>query len=106
MAGISNGTVQEILSGSTLYLCSGDVLEEWGGGSGGQTMTYYRVENGKAVPIDCITYRINNDQWYRDSDYDFYTDDLTPITMEEQQRVADTYAHTDVSLKSLETVSL
>ena len=106
VAGISNGTVQEILSGNTLYLCSGDVLEEWGGGSGGQTMTYYRVENGKAVPIDCITYRIHNDQWYRDSDYDFYTEDLTPITEEEQQRVADAYARVDVGLKSLETVSL
>lgn len=106
VAGVLNGTAREILSGSSLYLCAGNVLEYWGEGSGGSGCTYYQVENKTAVPIESITYRIHNDQWYRDSDYDFYTEDLTPITEEEQQRVADAYARVDVGLKSLETVSL
>lgn len=92
VAGVQNGTAREILSGSALYLCAGNVLEYWGEGSGGSSSTYYQVENKTAVPIESITYRGNNDQWYRDRDFDFMKEDLTPITNEEYQRIVDTYS--------------
>ena len=97
MAGVLNGTAREILSGSSLYLCAGNVLEYWGEGSGGSGCTYYEVENNTAVPIESITYRGNNDQWYRDGDFDFMKEDLTPITNEEYQRIVDTYPRMTMS---------
>lgn len=97
VAGILNGTAREILSGSSLYLCAGNVLEYWGEGSGGSGCTYYQVENKTAVPIESITYRGNNDQWYRDRDFDFMKEDLTPITNEEYQRIVDTYPRMTMS---------
>ena len=97
VAGVQNGTAREILSGSTLYLCAGNVLEYWGEGSGGSGCTYYQVENKTAVPIESITYRGNNDQWYRDRDFDFMKEDLTPITNEEYQRIVDTYPRMTMS---------
>ena len=97
VAGVLNGTAREILSGSSLYLCAGNVLEYWGEGSGGSGCTYYLVENKTAVPIESITYRGNNDQWYRDRDFDFMKEDLTPITNEEYQRIVDTYPRMTMS---------
>lgn len=97
VAGVQNGTAREILSGSRLYLCAGNVLEYWGEGSGGSGSTYYQVENKTAVPIESITYRGNNDQWYRDRDFDFMKEDLTPITNEEYQRIVDTYPRMTMS---------
>lgn len=97
VAGVQNGTAREILSGSSLYLCAGNVLEYWGEGSGGSGCTYYQVENKTAVPIESITYRGNNDQWYRDRDFDFMKEDLTPITNEEYQRIVDTYSRMTMS---------
>lgn len=97
VAGVLNGTAREILSGSSLYLCAGNVLEYWGEGSGGSGCTYYQVENKTAVPIESITYRGNNDQWYRDGDFDFMKEDLTPITNEEYQRIVDTYPRMTMS---------
>lgn len=97
VAGVLNGTAREILSGSSLYLCAGNVLEYWGEGSGGSGCTYYQVENKEAVPIESITYRGNNDQWYRDRDFDFMKEDLTPITNEEYQRIVDTYPRMTMS---------
>lgn len=97
VAGVLNGTAREILSGSSLYLCAGNVLEYWGEGSGGSGCTYYQVENKTAVPIESITYRGNNDQWYRDRNFDFMKEDLTPITNEEYQRVVDTYPRMTMS---------
>ena len=97
VAGVLNGTAREILSGSSLYLCAGNVLEYWGEGSGGSGCTYYQVENKAAVPIESITYRGNNDQWYRDRDFDFMKEDLTPITNEEYQRIVDTYPRMTMS---------
>lgn len=97
VAGVLNGTAREILSGSSLYLCAGNVLEYLGEGSGGSGCTYYQVENKTAVPIESITYRGNNDQWYRDRDFDFMKEDLTPITNEEYQRIVDTYPRMTMS---------
>lgn len=97
VAGVLNGTAREILSGSSLYLYAGNVLEYWGEGSGGSGCTYYQVENKAAVPIESITYRGNNDQWYRDRDFDFMKEDLTPITNEEYQRIVDTYPRMTMS---------
>ena len=97
VAGVLNGTAREILSGSSLYLCAGNVLEYWGEGPGGSGCTYYQVENKTAVPIESITYRGNNDQWYRDGDFDFMKEDLTPITNEEYQRIVDTYPRMTMS---------
>ena len=97
VAGVLNGTAREILSGSSLYLCAGNVLEYWGEGSGGSGCTYYQVENKTAVPIESITYHGNNDQWYRDRDFDFMKEDLTPITNEEYQRIVDTYPRMTMS---------
>ena len=97
VAGVLNGTAREILSGSSLYLCAGNVLEYWGEGSGGSGCTYYQVENKTAVPIESITYRGNNDQWYRDRNFDFMKEDLTPITNEEYQRIVDTYPRMTMS---------
>ena len=97
VAGVLNGTAREILSGSSLYLCAGNVLEYWGEGSGGSGCTYYQVENKAAVPIESITYRGNNDQWYRDRDFNFMKEDLTPITNEEYQRIVDTYPRMTMS---------
>lgn len=97
VAGVQNGTAREILSGSSLYLCAGNVLEYWGEGSGGSGCTYYQVENKTAVPIESITYHGNNDQWYRDRDFDFMKEDLTPITNEEYQRIVDTYPRMTMS---------
>lgn len=97
VAGVLNGTAREILNGSSLYLCAGNVLEYWGEGSGGSGCTYYQVENKTAVPIESITYRGNNDQWYRDRDFDFMKEDLTPITNEEYQRIVDTYPRMTMS---------
>ena len=97
VAGVLNGTARKILSGSSLYLCAGNVLEYWGEGSGGSGCTYYQVENKTAVPIESITYRGNNDQWYRDRDFDFMKEDLTPITNEEYQRIVDTYPRMTMS---------
>ena len=97
VAGVQNGTAREILSGSALYLCAGNVLEYWGEGSGGSSSTYYQVENKTAVPIESITYRGNNDQWYRDRDFDFMKEDLTSITNEEYQRIVDTYSRMTMS---------
>ena len=97
VAGVLNGTAREILSGSSLYLCAGNVLEYWGEGSGGSGCTFYQVENKTAVPIESITYRGNNDQWYRDGDFDFMKEDLTPITNEEYQRIVDTYPRMTMS---------
>ena len=97
VAGVLNGTAREILSGSSLYLCAGNVLEYWGEGSGGSGCTYYQLENKTAVPIESITYRGNNDQWYRDRDFDFMKEDLTPITNEEYQRIVDTYPRMTMS---------
>lgn len=97
VAGVLNGTAREILSGSSLYLCAGNVLEYWGEGSGGSGCTYYQVENKTAVPIESITYRGNNDQWYRDRDFDFMKEELTPITNEEYQRIVDTYPRMTMS---------
>lgn len=97
VAGVLNGTAREILSGSSLYLCAGNVLEYWGEGSGGSGCTYYQVENKAAVPIESIIYRGNNDQWYRDRDFDFMKEDLTPITNEEYQRIVDTYPRMTMS---------
>lgn len=97
VAGVLNGTAREILSGSSLYLCAGNVLEYWGEGSGGSGCTYYQVENKTAVPIESITYHGNNDQWYRDRDFDFMKEDLTPITNEEHQRIVDTYPRMTMS---------
>jgi len=78
-------------------LCVGNVLEYWGEGSDGSGCTYYQVENKTAVPIESITYRGNNDQWYRDRDFDFMKEDLTPITNEEYQRIVDTYPRMTMS---------
>ena len=97
VAGVLNGTAREILSGSSLYLCAGNVLEYWGEGSGGSGCTYYQVENKTAVPIESITYRGNNDQWYRDKDFDFMKEDLTPISNEEYQRIVGTYSRMTMS---------
>ena len=97
VAGVLNGTAREILSGSSLYLCAENVLEYWGEGSGGSGCTYYQLENKTAVPIESITYRGNNDQWYRDRDFDFMKEDLTPITNEEYQRIVDTYSRMTMS---------
>lgn len=97
VAGVLNGTAREILSGSSLYLCAGNVLEYWGEGSGGSGCTYYQVENKTAVPIESITYHGNNDQWYRDRDFDFMKEDLTPITNEEYQRIVDSYPRMTMS---------
>lgn len=97
VAGVLNGTAREILSGNSLYLCAGNVPEYWGEGSGGSGCTYYQVENKTAVPIESITYHGNNDQWYRDRDFDFMKEDLTPITNEEYQRIVDTYPRMTMS---------
>ena len=97
VAGVLNGTARKILSGSSLYLCAGNVLEYWGEGSGGSGCTYYQVENKTAVPIESITYHGNNDQWYRDRDFDFMKEDLTPITNEEYQRIVDSYPRMTMS---------
>lgn len=96
VAGVQNGTAREILSGSTLYLCAGNVLEYWGEGSGGSGSTYYQVENKTAVPIESIAYNVHNDQWYRDRDFDIMKQDLIPITNEEYQRIVDTYSHMSI----------
>ena len=96
VAVVQNGTAWEILSGSTLYLCAGNVLEYWSEGSGGSGCTYYQVENKTAVPIESIAYNVDNDQWYRDRDFDFMKEDLTPITYEEYQRIVDTYSHMSI----------
>lgn len=96
VAGVQNGTAREILSGSTLYLCAGNVLEYWGEGSGGSGSTYYQVENKTAVPIESIAYNVHKDQWYRDRDFDIMKQDLTPITNEEYQRIVDTYSHMSI----------
>ena len=96
VVGVQNGTAQEILSGSALYLCAGNVLEYWGEGSGGSSSTYYQVENKTAVPIESIAYNVHNDQWYRDRDFDIMKQDLTPITNEEYQRIVDTYSHMSI----------
>ena len=91
VAAIQNGTAQEILSGNVLDLCEGNVLEAWEGGSGAEQRTYYRVENHTAVPFECIIYNIDENQCYRDSNYDFYEENLMPITEEEYNRVVNTY---------------
>ena len=92
VASIQNGTAQEILNGNILWLCEGNVLEEWEGFSGGgERMTYYRVENHAAVPFDCITYNGNESRWYRDNNYDPLEEDLTPITEDEAYRVTNAY---------------
>lgn len=96
VVGVQNGTAQEILSGSALYLCAGNVLEYWGEGSGGSSSTYYQVENKTAVPIESIAYNVHNDQWYRDRDFDIMKQDLTPITNEEYQHIVDTYSHMSI----------
>ena len=91
VAAIQNGTAQEILSGNVLDLCEGNVLEAWEGGSGAEQRTYYRVENHTAVPFERIIYNVDENQCYRDSNYDFYEEDLTPIAEEEYNRVVNTY---------------
>ena len=92
VAAIQNGTAQEILNGNILWLCEGNVLEEWEGFSGGgERMTYYRVENHAAVPFECITYNGNESRWYRDNNYDPLEEDLTPITEDEAYRVTNAY---------------
>lgn len=92
VASIQNGTAQEILNGNILWLCEGNVLEEWEGFSGGgERMTYYRVENHAAVLFDCITYNGNESRWYRDNNYDPLEEDLTPITEDEAYRVTNAY---------------
>ena len=91
VAAIQNGTAQEILSGNVLDLCEDNVLEAWEGGSGAEQRTYYRVENHTAVPFECIIYNIDENQCYRDSNYDYYEENLTPITEEEYNRVVNTY---------------
>lgn len=98
VAVVQNGTAREILSGF-LYLCAGNVLEYLSGGSGGTGTTYYQVENKTAVPIESIAYinYIDNVKWYRDRDFDPLKQDLTPITYEEYQRIADTYPRMTMS---------
>lgn len=96
VAVVQNGTAREILSGSDLYFCAGNVLERWGETSGGCNSTYYQVENKTAVPIECIAYNVHNDQWYRVRDFDGRKQDLTPITNEEYQRIVDTYSHMSI----------
>lgn len=92
VASIQNGTAQEILNGNILWLCEGNVLEEWEGFSGGgERMTYYRVENHAAVLFDCITYNGNESRWYRGNNYDPLEEDLTPITEDEAYRVTNAY---------------
>ena len=92
VAANQNGTAQEILNGNILWLCEGNVLEEWEGFSGGgERMTYYRVENHAAVPFDCITYNGNESRWYRDNNYAPLEEDLTPITEDEAYRVTNAY---------------
>ncbi len=98
---VQNGTAKELeFAGdpSVIYLCEGNVLEGWYGGTGAEHKTYYRVENHEAIPFDCVKYFFNdgNEQWYRDRNFDFFEDDLTPITGDEYYRLDATYAQTSM----------
>ena len=50
MAGVLNGTAREILSGSSLYLCAGNVLEYWGEGSA-RARNWQRYDLGGAQKL-------------------------------------------------------
>lgn len=94
-----DGTVQDILSGGELSLREDNVIRQWTGGSGGETYIFYRLENQKPVPLECITYRVHNDQWYRDKDCDVMTEDITPITEDEKDTVMSRYSYLNVEIK-------
>lgn len=84
---IVDGKPVVIISDYGLFLCEGNILGQYGEGSGGCTVWYYEIKGSVAQPIVCIVWMFHEDAWYTSTDYTGSWDTMTPITEEEKNQI-------------------
>lgn len=80
-----------LLSDYGLFLCEGNVIGQYGEGSGGCTVWYYEINGSVAQPIVCIVWMFHEDAWYTSTDYSGEWDTMIPITEDEKSRIVSQY---------------
>lgn len=93
---IKNGAAESILSGFELFLSADGIIGDYGEGSGGCTVFFYKIEDQTAVKVECIVWLFSTCQWYRSTDFSGNWETLQPITDEERQEILEKYPCPDV----------
>lgn len=88
---IVDGEPVVIMSDYGLFLCEGNIVGQYGEGSGGCTVWYYEIDGSKAKPLVCIVWMFREDAWYTSTDYTGDWDTMTPITKEQKAEIVSQY---------------
>lgn len=88
---IVDGEPAVVLSDYGLFLCEGNIIGQYGEGSGGCTVWYYEIKGAVAQPIVCVVWMFHEDAWYTSTDYSGSWDTMTPITEEEKNQIVSQY---------------
>ena len=94
---IENGTAVSICEGYDLFLCEGNIVGEYGEGSGGSTVWYYEVDGAKMKPLVCLVWLFEKDQWHNSPDFTGDWATMTPISKERQKEILSQYLPLDKS---------
>lgn len=92
---IENGAAVSICEGYDLFLCEGNILGEYGEGSGGSTVWYYEIDGSKLKPQVCLVWLFEKDQWHLSPDFTGEWATMTPITKERQKEILSQYLPMD-----------
>lgn len=88
---IADGEPAVILSDYGLFLCEGNIVGQYGEGSGGCTVWYYEIQGSVAQPVVCIVWMFHEDAWYTSTDYTGDWDSMTAITKEQKREIVSQY---------------
>ena len=88
---IVDGEPTVIISDYGLFLCEGNIVGQYGEGSGGCTVWYYEIDGSQTKPLECIVWLFHEDAWYTSTDYSGDWDTMTPITKEQKRKIVSKY---------------
>lgn len=92
---VADGKIVRILHEYHLFPCKDGIIAQWGEGSGGETVAYYKIENQTPVILDIVKNLARDDTWYHTSDasdigHTSYKT-MNPITEEEAHKICMQY---------------
>ena len=92
---IADGEPVVLFSDYGLFLCEGNIVGQYGEGSGGCTVWYYQIHGTQVQPLVCIVWMFHEDAWYTSTDYTGNWDTMTPISKEEKNEIVSKYLPLD-----------
>lgn len=98
---IMDGEPVMVMERSHTFLCEDGVIGQWGEGSGGETVRYYRMDGQETVLVDVVVNPSNELNWYHTSDPDVQlgtTKNMERITKEDGQKICAQYRLWDDSM--------